>query len=149
MLLFFLQKKVKISNVKRSQHIKHKKNYARPQKNAVKAKGQNASEKALAVSKKVFGKPIGLKSKKRERGQEKKQLYTSTPTPATEPVNGTNGDAYEMDDEDVQDMLGMLHDDEDHCDQSVSNTDIKSPSKMKIEIVYLHLGWERWRWPWT
>lgn len=114
--------------MKRSQHIKHKKNFARPQKNAaVKAgkgttKGKNAGDKALAVSKKVFGKPIGQKSKKRDRGQEKKQLYTSMPAPVSETVvNGTNGDADEMDDEDVQDMLDMLHADDDPRDDSVSN----------------------------
>lgn len=107
--------------MKRSQHIKHKKNYARPQKNAVKPKGKNASEKALAVSKKVFGKPIGQKSKKREKGQEKKQLYTSTPAPAAAPVNGAKDEADEMDDEDVQDMLDMLHDDDNNRDESVSN----------------------------
>lgn len=122
------QKKVKISNVKRSQHIKHKKNYARPQKNAVKAKGKSATEKALAVSKKVFGKPIGQKSKKRDRGQDKKQLYTSNPAPALAPesVNDTNGDTGEMDDDDVQDMLDMLHDDDNNHDVRDRETDFGS-----------------------
>lgn len=122
---------MKISNVKRSQHIKHKKNYARPQKNAVKTKGKNATDKATAVSKKVFGKPVGQKSKKRDRGQEKKQLYTSTPAPAAEPVNGTNGDADEMDDDDVQDMLDMLHNDDENRDDFVSNVGIM---KMSISL---------------
>lgn len=85
----------------------------------MKVKGKNASEKALAVSKKVFGKPIGQKTKKRDRGQEKKQLYTSTPAPAPVPVNGTNGETDEMDDDDVQDMLDMLHDDDDDDDEQM------------------------------
>lgn len=106
--------------MKRSQHIKHKKNFARPQKTTTKAKGKNATEKALAVSKKVFGKPIGQKSKKRERGYEKKQLYTSKAPATVEPVeNNANGDADEMDDEDVQDMLDMLQNDENQSDESV------------------------------
>lgn len=138
----YSQKKVKISNVKRSQHIKHKKNYARPQKNAVKAKGKSASEKATVVSKKVFGKPVGQKTKKRDRGQEKKQLYTSTPAPAAEPVNNTNGDADEMDDDDVQDMLDMLHDDDNNRDEFVSgigNGEMSTLSASRILIDCLFI----------
>lgn len=57
---------MKISNVKRSQHIKHKKNYARPGKKKETVKNNKLTEKQLASSKKVFGKPIGQNLVKRK-----------------------------------------------------------------------------------
>lgn len=121
-LIFFLQKKVKISGVKRSQHIKHKKNYARPTKKKESAKSPKSIEKQLSASKKVFGKPIGQKSNKRH---ESKGEFTQNgfnkgkrgkSTSKTVQTNGNGHSAEnekEMDEEDLQDLLNMIDDEDD------------------------------------
>lgn len=120
--MFFAQKKVKISGVKRSQHIKHKKNYARPAKKKESAvKATKTSEKALASSKKVFGKPIGQKSGKRkeipnpstQQNEHAKPFSKGKPSKGMKPAeNGHNEQDDEMDEGDIQDMLDMIEDED-------------------------------------
>lgn len=128
---------MKISNVKRSQHIKHKKNYARPaKKQATSVKNSKSIEKQLATSKKVFGKPAGgpKKSTLSSSSKYKDARKSSEPvangkvgkhtkhtkqsketTAATVQENGQsesqNGD--EMDEEDIRDLLDMIEDEDD------------------------------------
>lgn len=127
----YVQKKVKISNVKRSQHIKHKKNYARPAKkqSTAAAKNSKSIEKQLSTSKKVFGKPIGQKKssaslssskplangragKNAKHGKQSKETAT---TGATKVENGhsTPQASNEMDEEDIRDLMEMIEDEDD------------------------------------
>lgn len=118
-----MQKKVKISGVKRSQHIKHKKNFARPTKKRDNpTKSLKASEKTLANSKKVFGKPIGQKSNKRkeqntaavQNGHENKGKLSKNKFPkgGKPTTNGHSEPDNELNDADIQDMLDMIEDDD-------------------------------------
>lgn len=112
---------MKISGVKRSQHIKHKKNFARPGKKKDNVKNQKVTEKQLATSKKVFGKPIGQKPNKRKEqnvgavqnggGAKKGKKVTQSEKPTE---NGHSADKEnEMDEEDLQDLLEMIEDEDD------------------------------------
>lgn len=115
---------MKISGVKRSQHVKHKKNYARPGKKKDNVKNTKSTEKQLATSKKVFGKPIGQKSAKRKESKleptqngnvgkkvKKGKNVAQSPAPVT---NGhSNNNENEMDEEDIQDLLDMIEDEDD------------------------------------
>lgn len=125
-----MQKKVKISGVKRSQHIKHKKNYARPtKKKENQTKSLKSSEKALLSGKRVFGKPTSQRPNKRngqnsaaiQNGQKHKGNWSKNkcsndgkPTAATTTTttNGHNETENEFNDADIQDMLDMIADDE-------------------------------------
>lgn len=117
---------MKISNVKRSQHIKHKKNYARPGKKKDNIKNNKVSEKQLATSKKIFGKPIGQSkpNKRRElksesvqngtgpkKGKKDKHVEKSEKPLANGLANGQ--DENEMDEEDIQDLMDMIEDEDD------------------------------------
>lgn len=129
---------MKISNVKRSQHIKHKKNYARPaKKQASSVKNSKTIEKQLATSKKVFGKPTGPKKSaislpssvhKGPRGssepavngkvgkQTKHGKQSTKPTSAAaSEQNGhsTSQNGNEMDEEDIRDLMEMIEDEDD------------------------------------
>lgn len=126
---------MKISNVKRSQHIKHKKNYARPaKKQATSTKNSKSIEKQLATSKKVFGKATGPKktalsssssvhkdsrrsSEPAVNGKVGKQTKHGKSTPAA-PAVQQNGQAAsqngnEMDEEDIRDLMEMIEDEDD------------------------------------
>lgn len=126
---------MKISNVKRSQHIKHKKNYARPtKKQASTAKNSKSIEKQLATSKKVFGKAVGLKkptsslplssqndprrssepTANGQVGKHTKHGKQSKPLQASE-QNGHAAaqNANEMDEEDIRDLMEMIEDEDD------------------------------------
>lgn len=118
---------MKISGVKRSQHIKHKKNFSRPtKKKENQTKSLKSSEKALSTSKRVFGKPTGAKPNKRKeqnsaavqnghehKGKSPKNKFSKGGKPATTTTNGQNEPDKELDDEDIQDMLDMIDDDDD------------------------------------
>lgn len=116
-----LQKKVKISGVKRSQHIKHKKNFARPGKKKDATKNSKSIEKQLAASKKVFGKPIGQNAAKRKESkgesvQNGKGKKSKSPAHSEKPA--TNGHSVvsnedEMDEEDIRDLMEMIEDEDD------------------------------------
>lgn len=110
--------------MKRSQHIKHKKNFAKPGKKKDATKNNKSIEKQLAGSKKVFGKPIGQKSAKRKetKGEPiqnghgpKKGKKGKNSAQSEKPV--TNGgpvsDENEMDEEDIRDLLDMIEDEDD------------------------------------
>ena len=115
---------MKISGVKRSQHIKHKKNFARPGKKKDNVKNTKSTEKQLATSKKVFGKPIGQKSNKRKdqrnetvqngtgpkKGKKGKHVEKSE-----KPIENGNSaeNENEMDEEDLRDLLDMIEDEDD------------------------------------
>lgn len=122
------QKKVKISGVKRSQHVKHKKNYARPTKKQDKAtKGGAGATAAAAAAKKVFGKPIGLGTAKRSASKGRKDAAKTKALEVQKvvhrrraPVNGgpaappaAAADDATDDEHDIDDLLGMLDDDAD------------------------------------
>lgn len=127
---------MKISNVKRSQHIKHKKNFARPAKKQASAlKNSKSIEKQLASSKKVFGKPIGPKKStlnykdsqkssesavngkvgKHTKHNKKSKQVTGGVTAKTVEQNGhpTSQAGNEMDEEDIRDLLDMIEDEDD------------------------------------
>lgn len=100
----FQKKKIKISHVKHSQHLKHKKNYTKPLKKKEQLQASQSSKlqssNAKGGKKRVFGKPGGTSSHKKRR------TVQSAPVAVTE---------TEMDDDTVQDILenvGM--DDDDH-----------------------------------
>lgn len=114
---------MKISGVKRSQHVKHKKNYARPTKKQDKATKGTAGATASAA-KKVFGKPIGLGTAKRSASKGRKDAAKTKALEVQKvvhrrraPVNGGPAPpaaADDADDEhDIDDLLGMLDDDAD------------------------------------
>lgn len=117
---------MKISNVKRSQHIKHKKNYARPGKKKETVKNNKSIEKQLATSKKVFGKPIGQSSVKRkekkpdttQNGKEKSaKNVVQSKEPKTNGHLAENQNQNEMDlslfEEEIGDILDMIDDEDD------------------------------------
>lgn len=130
---------MKISNVKRSQHIKHKKNYARPaKKQATSVKNSKSIEKQLATSKKVFGKPTGVEKKSTsssskykdarkssepvangkfgKNAKHAKQSKEMTAVAATKvQENGNSGSQIdnEMDEEDIRDLMDMIEDEDD------------------------------------
>lgn len=110
--------------MKRSQHIKHKKNFARPGKKKDTVKSSKTIEKQLAGSKKVFGKPAGQSkpNKKKEsktdavqNGTANKGKYAKNVTKSEKSTeNGhTAVDTNEMDEEDIQDLLDMIEDEDD------------------------------------
>lgn len=113
---------MKISGVKRSQHIKHKKNYARPGKKKDNVKNSKITEKQLATSKKVFGKPIGQKPNKRKdqkleavqngTGPKKGKKGKQSEKPIENGNTADNND-NEMNEEDLADLLDMIEDEDD------------------------------------
>lgn len=119
---------MKISGVKRSQHIKHKKNYPRPgkKKEAAKKVTKN-TEKALATSKRVFGKPIGQKKEKKKDGKlygvqngtdstpSKGASKSKKPQKDTKQQNGhaENENGTDYDETDMQDLMDMIDEDDD------------------------------------
>lgn len=116
---------MKISSVKRSQHIKHKKNFARPGKKKELTKNNKQTEKQLAASKKVFGKPVGQKSEKnKEKKSESLQNGSATKKANKKSKNVNNSEkpignghatenGNEMDEEDIRDLLEMIEDEDD------------------------------------
>lgn len=96
--------------MKRSQHLKHKKNFTKPLKKkdatnaAAKTSQKATSDKTLLTTKKVFGKSPGAKAKhKQNKYQKNKQNHTEQ----KEVVQ--NGHAKEVDDNDnVDDILDMI-----------------------------------------
>lgn len=111
---FLPQKKVKISGVKRSQHIKHKKNYARPTKkrdNA--AKTQKTNEKTLSLSKKVFGKSTGQKTGKKKEQQPLQNGKHSKSSKMETPKENGQTETEDMNEEDINDLLDMIEDEDD------------------------------------
>lgn len=127
------QKKVKISSVKRSQHVKHKKNYARPAKKQEKtSKAAKATQNALSTNKKVFGKPIGAGTAKRTATKVRRETAKTTAleTQQNKLINGgkngrdgndkKNGeketaDESEEEEHDIDDLMEMMEaDDELH-----------------------------------
>lgn len=136
---------MKISGVKRSQHIKHKKNYARPtKKKENQTKSLKSSEKALSTSKKVFGKPTGQKSNKRKeqnaaavqnehehKGKSAKNKFSKGGKPTTTPTNGHSEPENEFNDEDIQDMLDMIDNDDEDLDGQHNGTSKKRKRETK------------------
>lgn len=115
---------MKISGVKRSQHIKHKKNFAKPGKKKDAIKNNKTIEKQLASSKKVFGKPIGQKSGKRKeiksegaqngRGPKKgRNVKNSAQSEKPSTNGGPVSEENEMNEEDIRDLLDMIEDEDD------------------------------------
>lgn len=114
--------------MKRSQHVKNKKNFARPTKKqakATKSTGTTGITKGNAGNKKVFGKPIGLGTAKRNASKGRKDAAKTKALAVQKvvnhrraPANGANktateGEEDEEDDEhNADDLMGML-DDED------------------------------------
>lgn len=105
--------------MKRSQHIKHKKNYARPGKKKENVlKGKN-NDKLLATSKKVFGKPIGEGATKRKDNKlQNGSKEISSSKGKQKPKNSTkiektieNGHQDENE-HDIDDLLEMIEDDD-------------------------------------
>lgn len=116
---------MKISGVKRSQHIKHKKNFARPGKKKDGVKSNKTIEKQLAGSKKVFGKSSGQSKPNKKKESKSDAVQNGTASHKGKSVNNVakseklteNGhstvDANEMDEEDIQDLLDMIEDEDD------------------------------------
>lgn len=119
---------MKISNVKRSQHIKHKKNFARPGKKKDNIKNNKTTEKQLATSKKVFGKPIGQSAEKRKEKKhelkpngnvsKKSKLSKNAAQSQSITSNGhsaTNGNDMETSlfEDDIDDLMEMIEDEDD------------------------------------
>lgn len=122
------KKKVKISNVKRSLHLKNKKNFSKPLKKkevvAPTKKGSTSDtglKKGAAgpnASNKVFGKPASDKHKKRNKRHVKGALLPPPPPVPSAKSNKTKkgkhaGDSEEEEEEEynVQDMIDMIDDD--------------------------------------
>lgn len=113
---------MKISGVKRSQHIKHKKNFARAGKKKDNIKSNKVSEKQLATSKKIFGKPLGqskpnkrkeAKSEPLQNGTEPKKGKKENQVPKSEKPIANGHDEHEMDEEDIRDLMDMIEDEDD------------------------------------
>lgn len=100
---------MKISNVKRSHHLKNKKNYAKPTKKKQSATADSKStDKNAPSTKKVFGRP----SVDNPRKKNKKKLIGRGQSSLTLQTNGT-GEA-ETEQEAFEDMLDMM-DEEDRA----------------------------------
>lgn len=137
---------MKISGVKRSQHIKNKKNYARPtKKKENQIKSLKSSEKALSTSKKVFGKPIGQKPNQRKeqnaaaihnghehKGKSSKNKFSKSGKPTTTSINNGHSEPdNEFNDEDIQNMLDMIDDDDEDLDGQYNATTKKRKRETK------------------
>ncbi|KAG4069535.1 hypothetical protein HA402_006901 [Bradysia odoriphaga] len=121
MPLNFQKKKIKISHVKHSQHLKNKKNYTKPLKKKEQLQASQSSKlqntNAKGGKKKVFGKPTGTSSHKKKR--------TGQSVPVA--VNET-----EMDDDTVQDILeNVAMDDDDH-----ETTRLKAKKRKRLAADY-------------
>lgn len=97
------KKKVKISNVKRSQHLKNKKNFTKPlkKKEAPKSAVGVGGKKQSNNKTKVFGKPAA--DERRPRKKHNQNGLIRAPPPAV----------IEGEDCDAEDFRDMLEDDED------------------------------------
>lgn len=102
---------MKISNVKRSHHLKNKKNYAKPLKKKQLATATKTTDKnAQSTSKKIFGRPSVEKPKTRNK---KKFVKNQMPMPKIgngTPANGhADAEADENEEEnEYEDMLDMM-----------------------------------------
>lgn len=117
----FQKKKVKISNVKRSHHLKNKKNFTKPLKKkevatpAKKPSTETGKKGGGVTSHKVFGKPPAEKSNKRNKRIAKGALLPPPPPPP-KPLSKKKQTNHEVSDEseeeyNVQDMIDMIDDD--------------------------------------
>lgn len=105
-----MQKKVKISNAKRSQHLKQKKNYTKPlQKKQLATKASKTSEKSGPASKKIFGRA----SLDKPRPKKKQRIVQQLPLPAAS--NGAQAQVADENDEDNYDDILDMMDDEDRA----------------------------------
>lgn len=113
---------MKISGVKRSHHVRNKKNFARPTKK--KETTAKPNQKSLSTTKKVFGKAIGSSTSKRNATKAKKEA-TKRGVPEIQQngnhkaiVNGTHKKDEEEDENeeeeshDIDDLMGMIDDDD-------------------------------------
>lgn len=120
----YLQKKVKISGVKRSHHVRNKKNFARPTKK--KETTAKPNQKSQSTTKKVFGKTIGSGTSKKNATKAKRDA-TKRKVPEIQQngnhnhkaiVNGAHkkdedeNDNEEEESHDIDDLMGMIDDDD-------------------------------------
>lgn len=125
---------MKISNAKRSQHVKNKKNYTKPLKKkeaAAAASKKGADKKAASktggsiASNKVFGKPPVDKAKRRDKRNQVGKLLPLPPPPsaadkardkAKKPGQKKGGEVESEEESEeeynAQDMIDMMDDDE-------------------------------------
>lgn len=144
----FQKKKVKISNVKRSQHVKNKKNYTKPLKKKeqpnAKSGGKDKKSSGQKVggsiaTNKIFGKPTVDKTKRRDKRNEVGKLLPMPPPPPTQhkkqkdTAAAADDDKEDDDDEEytAQDMLDMM--DEDDRDEYVSGAGNKAKKRKRAE----------------
>lgn len=114
---------MKISNVKRSQHVKNKKSYTKPLKKKEQPNAKTAKDKKSSGQKtggsiatnKVFGKPTAEKAKRRDKRNQVGKLLPLPPAPTTQHKQHHNGDKPGDEDEEedeeeytAQDMLDMM-----------------------------------------
>lgn len=113
----FQKKKVKISNAKRSQHLKNKKNFSKPLKKKEQpttaskkaAIGTGGAKKPTAGKEKVFGNPSVEKVKRKPSQKNAKFAPLAAPVPKRPaPIDSDD----EKEDYNVQDMIDMIDDDE-------------------------------------
>lgn len=107
--------------MKRTQHIKHKKNFARPGKKKENASKGKTNDKSLATSRKIFGKPIGESATKRKehklqngskemsssKGKQKPKNSTKIPKAIENGHQDSNENEH-----DIDDLLEMIEDDD-------------------------------------
>lgn len=91
--------------MKRSQHIKHKKNFGRQQKKSLKALPDNQS-KSSGSKKNIFGKPAKPKpSGPREKGHSQRERPAPAAAVSEKPANGDEDAGDELDEDEMRDML--------------------------------------------
>lgn len=109
------QKNVKISKVKRSLHLKNKKNYTKPMKKKQLATNvPKNSDKNVSTSKKVFGRPSVEKPKPKGKKKFVKNQLT-VPKAANGPTAQANGHTDEAEDDEeneYEDMLDMMEEED-------------------------------------
>ena len=125
------RKKVKISNVKRTHHLKNKKNYSKTLKkkevknsttsNSLRDKSNKTIGNVINNKQKVFGKATNQQAKKKE-----KQKYGP---PVPKPIERTE----EEEDEFVNDIMEMINGDEDDDEMTFDNVHEEGGHDLKVQ----------------